>query len=65
MIKNENFNMGNSAVRVEENVAVVVMASAIDPENVLEVRMALDAARLLIAQLERALNAHKHYTPTQ
>jgi hypothetical protein len=65
MIKNENFNVGNSAVSVEENVAVVVMSSAIDPENVLEVRMTLDAARLLIAQLERALNAHIHYTPTQ
>ena len=65
MDKNDNFKMGNSAVRVEDDVAVVVMSSAIDPENVLEVRMTLDAARLLIAQLERALNAHRYYTPTQ
>ncbi|MGD9544090.1 MAG: hypothetical protein AB7F41_05905 [Methylocystis sp.] len=65
MDKNDNFTMGTSAVRAEDNVAVVVMSSAMDPENVLEVRMPLDAARLLIAQLERALNAHKYYTPTQ
>lgn len=65
MEKINKFEPGNSVVQVEDNVTVVVMSSAIDPENVLEVRMTPDAARHLIAQLERALNAHVHYAPTQ
>lgn len=65
MEKINKFESGNSVVKVEDNVAVVVMSSVIDPENVLEVRMTSDVARHLVAQLERALNAHIHYAPTR
>lgn len=63
MEKIYKFEPGSSVVTVEDNVAVVVMSAAIDPENVLEVRMTSDVARHLVAQLERALNAHIHYVP--
>ena len=55
------FEPANSVVKTEDNVTVVVMSSATDPENVLEVRMTSDVARHLVAQLERALNAYVHY----